>query len=76
MSDMLAVIDLYATRNEIVHADLALLIKQGNFDDLKKRLYDDFCDVPRVVPAADTSTARILSYLIEDIIDRWFVRDK
>ncbi|MCJ1387104.1 hypothetical protein MMC17_010233 [Xylographa soralifera] len=74
LDDMLAVINLYATRNEIVHADLALLIKQGKFDDLKKRLYDDFCDVPRVVPATDTSTTRILSYLIEDMIDRWFIR--
>ncbi|MCJ1403702.1 hypothetical protein MMC11_006925 [Xylographa trunciseda] len=76
MDDMLAVIHLYATRNEIVHAHLALLIKQGQFDDLKKRLYNDFCDIPRVVPAADASTARILSYLVEDMIDRWFVRDK
>ena len=76
INDMLAVIDLYATRKEIVHADLALLIKRGKFHDLQKRLYDDFCDVPRVVPAADASTARILSYLIEDMINRWFIRDQ
>jgi hypothetical protein len=76
MGDMLAVIDLYATRNEIVHANLALLIKQENFDDLKNRLYADFCDVPRVIPAADASTARILSCMIEEMINRWFVRDK
>ena len=29
-----------------IRSNLAILIKNGQFDDLKKRLYNDFCDIP------------------------------
>ncbi|MCJ1478199.1 hypothetical protein MMC13_006875 [Lambiella insularis] len=50
--DMREIVKLYATRNELMHANLLILIKQGKPVDLAKRLHDDFCDLPNIVPAS------------------------
>jgi hypothetical protein len=76
MDDMLTVAHLYTTRNQIVHADLAVLIKNGQFDDLKKRLYNDFCDIPRVISAVEGLQAKVMSTLLQGMIDRWFIPDE
>lgn len=75
VNEMLTIVNLYATRNEIVHADLAGLIKQGKFDTLKHRLHDDFCDIPRVVPANEPLQMNILSKLLKAAIRRWFIKN-
>jgi hypothetical protein len=76
IDEMLALVQLYATRNQIVHADLAILIKNGQFDDLKKRLYNDFCDIPRVISAVEGLQAQLMSKLLQGMMDRWFIPNK
>jgi hypothetical protein len=76
IDEMLALVQLYATRNQIVHTDLAILIKNGQFDDLKKRLYNDFCDIPRVISAVEGLQAQLMSKLLQGMMDRWFIPNK
>jgi hypothetical protein len=47
-------IKLYAQRNEIVHSNPAILIRQGRFHDLGRQRNDDYCDTPRIVPVIDS----------------------
>ncbi|MCJ1421830.1 hypothetical protein MMC32_008197 [Xylographa parallela] len=72
MNDMLAIIKLYATRNELMHANLLLLIKQGKPITLAKRLHDDFCDLPNIVPASQVAEMQLMQQLIDAIINLWF----
>ena len=50
VDDLLQIIHLYAVRNELLHANFIPLIKNGLFHDLKKQLYNDFCDIPLIIP--------------------------
>jgi hypothetical protein len=74
MDDMLQIIHLYAVRNELVHASFIPLIKNGLFDDLKKRLYNDFCDIPLIIPDVEKTQTALMMTLLETIIDHWFDR--
>jgi len=74
--DMLQIIHLYAVRNELVHANFIPLIKKGLFDDLKKQLYNDFCDIPLVIPDVEQTQTTLMIKLLETIIDLWFDRDQ
>ena len=74
VKEVVTMICLYATRNKIVHADLEGLIKEGKFNDLAKRLHDDYCDVPKAF--INELEAFILSKALKQIIDKWFVRHK
>ncbi|KAI9774730.1 MAG: hypothetical protein M1839_001650 [Geoglossum umbratile] len=75
MRDMLSIIHHYAARNELLHANLIPLIKKGHYSDLKKRLHDDYCDVPLVIPAAEGFQSDLLLTLLESMIELWFNRD-
>ncbi|KAI9739570.1 MAG: hypothetical protein M1834_006288 [Cirrosporium novae-zelandiae] len=66
----------YATRNEIVHADLMILIKNGRFQTLQKHLYNDYCDIPRVVPAVKGLETKLMSKILLHMVDCWFVRSE
>jgi hypothetical protein len=74
--EMLAAVELYAARNQVVHANLATLIKNGSFHDLQKRLYNDFCDITRVISAVEGLPAQLMSKLLRGMTDRWFIRNK
>jgi hypothetical protein len=74
MDDMLQIIHLYAVRNELVHANFIPLIKNGLFDDLKRRLYNDFCDIPLIIPDVEKTQTALMMMLLEIIIDHWFDR--
>jgi hypothetical protein len=74
VDDMLQIIHLYAVRNELVHANFIPLIKNGLFDDLKKRLYNDFCDIPLIIPDAETTQTALMRKILETIINLWFDR--
>jgi hypothetical protein len=75
MNDMLSVIHIYATRSELLHANLMPLIKKGLYNDLAKRLHDDFCDIPLVIEVSEHMQADLMSNLLNTIIDLWFNRD-
>ena len=75
MNDMIFVIHHYAVRNELLHSNLIPLIKNGRYDDLKKRLYSDFCDVPLIISVGERFQLGLMLKLIETIIKLWFDRD-
>lgn len=74
MRDMLQIIHLYGTRNEIVHANLIPLIKGGKFRTLAERLHDDLCALPLLIPDTEKTQFAIMIKLLEAIIDHWFSR--
>ena len=76
MDDMLEVVHLYAVRNELMHANFIPLIKNGSFYILSKRLHDDLCDIPLVIPDVEKTQTTLLMKLLETIIDQWFDRDQ
>ena len=48
--DMLAIVKMYAERNEVLHSSLMFLIKGGKYHQLVTRLSNDLSDVLRAVP--------------------------
>ncbi|KAI9737971.1 MAG: hypothetical protein M1834_009341 [Cirrosporium novae-zelandiae] len=76
VDEMVEIVQLYATKNQIVDANLAILIKNGQFDDLKRRLYNDFSDLPRVISAVEGAQARLFSTLLQTMMDSWFMPNK
>ncbi|KAI9768931.1 MAG: hypothetical protein M1840_004527 [Geoglossum simile] len=75
LRDMLSIIHHYAARNGLLHANLIPLIKKGHYSDLKKRLHDDYCDVPLVISTAEGLQSNLLLKLLESMIELWFNRD-
>jgi hypothetical protein len=74
MDDMLQIIHLYAVRNELVHANFIPLIKNRLFHFLAKRLYDDFCHIPLLIPDDEKMHTALVMRLLDTIIDLWFDR--
>ncbi|MCJ1348910.1 hypothetical protein MMC31_007143 [Peltigera leucophlebia] len=75
MDDMILVIHRYAVRNELLHSNLVPMIKNGRYDDLKRRLYSDFCDVPLIISVGEKVQLGLMLKLIETMIQLWFDRD-
>lgn len=75
MNDMISVIHHYAVRNEILHSNFVPMIKNGRYDDLKRRLYSDFCDVPLIISVGEKIQLGVMLKLIESMIQLWFDRD-
>lgn len=73
--NMYAIINHYAIRNELLHSNMIPLIKAGLFDDLKKRLHDDFCDVPLVVAPVEGVQSQLMITLLNTMIEHWYGRD-
>lgn len=73
--NMYAIIDHYAIRNELLHSNMIPFIKAGKYDTLKKRLHDDFCDVPLVVAPVEGVQSELMIALLNTMIDHWFDRD-
>ena len=73
LEDMLATIHLYAEGKRVVHANFETLIRNGQFEDLADRLYNDYCDVPRIISRLDFDEANFMSRVLIGIIDWWFV---
>lgn len=72
MPDALSAIKHYATRNELVHANLLQLIKDGRLDDLKNILYADFCDIPKVTDLTEDGCGTLLQFVLKTLINKWF----
>lgn len=53
VTDMLGAIHLYAARDELPEANLLVMVREGLYIDLKKRLHDNFCYISLVVPATE-----------------------
>lgn len=75
MDDMILVIHHYAVRNELLHSNLIPMIKNGRYDDLKRRPYSDFCDVPLIISVGEKVQLGLMLNLIETMIQLWFDRD-
>ncbi|KAI9761716.1 MAG: hypothetical protein M1840_001720 [Geoglossum simile] len=74
--DMREIIHHYAVRNEIVHASFIPFLRKGLFDDLKKRLHEDFCNIPLIIPDVEKTRTTLMMKLLETIIDHWYNRNK
>ncbi|KAI9784456.1 MAG: hypothetical protein M1839_002112 [Geoglossum umbratile] len=74
--DMRGIIHHYAVQNEIVHANLIPLIKKGSLDELKKRLNDDFCSIPLIIPDGEKIQTTLMMTLLESTINHWFNRNQ
>ncbi|MCJ1387563.1 hypothetical protein MMC18_000406 [Xylographa bjoerkii] len=72
LNDMLAIIKHYAIRNELMHANLLSLVKQGKPYILAKMLHDDFCDLPNIVPASQVAELQLMQQLVDAIINLSF----
>ena len=72
MSDTLEFIHHYAVRNSLLHANITAMIKDGKFSTLARVLYNDFCDIPKVISASEGSEAPVLSTLLKKMIEQWF----
>lgn len=72
MKDTLEFIHHYAVRNSLLHANIAAMIKDGKFSTLARVLYNDFCDIPKVISASEGVEAPILSTLLKKMIEKWF----
>lgn len=59
-----------------MHTEIIPLIKNGFFFDLASHLYNDCCDIPRLIPADEQKLIGLLKHLIESISDLWFDRDE
>jgi hypothetical protein len=73
--NMMSIIDHYARRNELLHSNMITFIKNGMFQDLTKRLHDDFCDIPLVVTPLQEVQSELMITLLNTMIDHWFDRD-
>jgi hypothetical protein len=74
-NDTLAIIGHYATRNVLMHSNLFHIVKAWKPATLAKRLHDDFCDLPNIVPASQVAELNLMQQLIASIIGLWFRRD-
>lgn len=75
MNDMILVIHYYVVRNELLHSNLVPMIKNGRYDELKRRLYSDFCDVPLIISVREKVQLGLRLKLIETMIQLWFDSD-
>lgn len=51
------------------------MFKHGRHDDLKRRLYSDFCNVPMMISVGEEVQFGSMLRLIETTIELWFDRD-
>jgi hypothetical protein len=75
LEETLSIISLYATRNEIVHADLQKMVKEGRFDDLKKRLSEDLSNLEKAISSIEGVQLNLMQKLLNGMIDRWFTKN-
>lgn len=75
VTDMLGAIHLYAARDELPEANLPVMVREGLYMDLKKRLHDDFCYIPLVVPVTEHILLELILKVLGAIINLWFDQD-
>lgn len=68
MKEMLAMIQHYAILDELPHANLLPLIQPGRSQDLMRRLNDDFCNIPLIVPAEEVFQTSLMVIILEVMI--------
>lgn len=76
LDKILEVIDLYGTRNELVHASFTELLKERKWHQLSRRLHDDFVRIPLLVPAGEQDKIHLMRAILDSIIDLWFERNE
>ncbi|KAE8454289.1 hypothetical protein EG329_005214 [Mollisiaceae sp. DMI_Dod_QoI] len=74
--DTLQIVKEYGIRNDLLHANLLPMIKEGLFADLARRLYLDRIDILLLIPQSDEAGRRILEGLLDSMIDLWFDKDE
>lgn len=71
VTDTLGAIHLYAARDELPEANLPVMVREGLYMDLKKRLHDDFCYIPLVVPVTEHIQLELILKVLGAIINLW-----
>ena len=74
--ETIAIVNQYGIRNDLLHANLLPMIKEGRFADLAHRLSRDRMDIPLLAPASDKADRKILEGLLDSMIDLWFNQDE
>jgi hypothetical protein len=72
MNETLAVIHEYAERNTMFHSPIEPMIKQGRFHSLQKALYNDFCDIPKVIKSEEIFQTQLMSTIVRTMMQQWF----
>lgn len=73
--EILAMIQHYAILDELPDANLFPLIKPERYQDLKRRLRDDICNIPLIFPTEEVFQTSLMTIILEGMIDLWFCRD-
>ena len=71
----LSVIHLYAARNDLVHSDFEVTIREKRWFDLRTHLYKDLINLPAILPPEETTQLNLMQHLINTLIDMWFTRE-
>lgn len=71
-SEVFLAIDLYATRNEAVHADIEAMIKKCQWGRLGPVLYRDLQELLLTIPPSMPETLTMMTSTIETLRDRYF----
>jgi hypothetical protein len=72
--DMVKIIEVYAKRNEFVHANFSELIRGADPGAIAKQLHDDLCDLPKIVPVSEVTELHLMTDLVSSIVDLWFIK--
>jgi len=69
-------INMYASRNELLHSGLDNLLAKGNTINLAQQLYDDRQEVANTMNAENPVDELMLNALILGLIEEWFEMDE
>lgn len=73
--EILAMIQHYAILDELPDVNLLTLIKSERYQDLKRRLRDDICNIPLIFPTEEVLQTSLMAIILEGMIDIWFCRN-
>ena len=65
----------HGERTVLVHRSFKNMMKTGDYNQLAEALFHDLTDIPTLFDDRETHTRTLLTAIVENIIDRWFVRE-
>jgi hypothetical protein len=69
---MLHHIHQFASGGCAPYGDILEMIKAGHFDDLKNTLYNDYCDILKVLRVSEAAEAKLLANVLATLIRMWW----
>lgn len=73
---IISTIQMYAQRNELVHASIFHFVGKGQWNTLAKLLYRDLMELPTVIPHTLRHNIPVLQCCIQKLIDQYFTYDE